>query len=308
MVLILGSLQQGFIYALLALGIYLSFRILNIPDLTAEGSFTFGLAVSAAVTVAGHPFLAILLAIVAGASAGILTGVIQTKIGVHPVLAGILTMSGLYSINLLVMNKSSNLSLIGKDTLYSVIGKLFNGSITNDGIKLLVSIGILLIVLVLIIIFFRMQLGLCIRATGDNEAMVRASSIDVDNTKIVALALSNSLIALSGGLLAQYQGFADINSGVGILVVGLASVIIGEAFVGKRSIGAGFISAVIGSIVYRFIVAVAINFDIFPAFTLKLVSAVIVGIALSIPTIKLQHERNKIRREGLKIVRNKECK
>ncbi len=299
MLLILGSLQQGFIYALLALGIYISFRILNIPDLTAEGSFTFGLAVSAAVTVAGHPFWGVVLAIAAGALAGIVTGIIQTKIGVHPVLAGILTMSGLYSINLMVMNKSSNLSLIGNDTVYKISSMVMT-FLSDEGNKLFVSVVVLLIALVLVILFFKMQLGLCIRATGDNEAMVRASSIDVDNTKICALALSNGLIALSGGLLAQYQGFADINSGVGILVVGLASVIIGEALIGKRSVSIGFVSAGIGSIVYRFIVALAINFDVFPAFTLKLVSAIIVGIALSIPAIKAQHQRNKIRREGLK--------
>lgn len=305
MVLILGSLQQGFIYALLALGIYISFRILNIPDLTAEGSFTFGLAVSAAVTVSGHPFLAILLAVIAGALAGGVTGVIQTKIGVHPVLAGILTMSGLYSINLMVMNKSSNLSLIGKDTIYNVIENVFGGVLSSDCVKSIVSFAVMAIVLLLVILFFKMQLGLCIRATGDNEAMVRASSINVDSTKIFALALSNALIALSGGLLAQYQGFADINSGVGILVVGLASVIIGEAFIGKRGISLGFLSAVVGSVVYRFIVAIAINFDIFPAFTLKLVSAVIVGAALSIPAIKQKYEKNKIRKEGLNDAANK---
>lgn len=299
MVLVLGSLQQGFIYALLALGIYISFRILNIPDLTAEGSFTFGLAVSAAVTVAGHPFWGIILSIFAGAVAGAVTGIIQTKIGVHPVLAGILTMSGLYSINLMVMNKSSNLSLIGKDTIYIVFENIC-GITSSDGAKLILSVLILVVVLLLVIVFFRLQLGLCIRATGDNEDMVRASSIDVDNTKIFALALSNGLIALSGGLLAQYQGFADINSGVGILVVGLASVIIGEVFLGKRGVSIGFIAAVTGSIVYRFIVAIAINFNIFPAFTLKLVSAVIVGIALSLPAIKAKRAKNRIRREGLK--------
>ncbi len=300
MVLVLGSLQQGFIYALLALGIYISFRILNIPDLTAEGSFTFGLAVSAAVTLTGHPFAAIVLAVIAGAAAGIITGVVQTKIGVHPVLAGILTMSGLYSINLMVMNKSSNLSLIGKDTIYKITESALKNTVSTDGVKIIVSLIVLVVVTAAVIVFFRMQLGLCIRATGDNEAMVRASSIDVDNTKIFALALSNALIALSGGLLAQYQGYADINSGVGILVVGLASVIIGEAFMGKRGVTLGFVSAVLGSIVYRFIIAIAINFNIFPAYTLKLVSAVIVGVALSIPAIKIQKEKNKIKREGLK--------
>lgn len=298
MLLVFGSLQQGFIYALLALGIYISFRILNIPDLTAEGSFTFGLASSAVVTMAGHPVAALFVALAAGLTAGAVTGVIQTKLRVHPVLAGILTMSGLYSINLLVMNKSSNVSLIGSDTVFKLIQNSM--ALSQDSAKLTVAVVICLAVLALVIIFFKTQIGLCIRATGDNEDMVSASSINVDATKILALALSNALIALSGGLLAQYQGFADINSGVGILVVGLASVIIGEAFVGRRGVTAGFISALLGSIVYRFIIAAAINSSIFPAFLLKLVSAIIVAVALSLPTIKYHLERSKIKREALK--------
>lgn len=297
MLLLMGSLQQGFIYALLALGIYISFRILNIPDLTAEGSFTFGLAVSAMVTVAGHPVLGLILAFVAGLGAGIVTGLIQTKLRVHPVLSGILTMSGLYSINLLVMNKSSNVSLIANDTVFKLVQ---NMGLTQDAAKLIVSALAAVIVLVIIILFFKTQTGLCIRATGDNEDMVSASSINVDATKILALAISNALIALSGGLLSQYQGFADINSGVGILVVGLASVIIGEALIGRRGVSIGFVSALAGSIVYRLIVAVAINSSIFPAFMLKLVSAVIVAAALSLPTIRYHAERRKIKREALK--------
>ena len=297
MLLLIGSLQQGFIYALLALGIYISFRILNIPDLTAEGSFTFGLAVSAMLTVAGHPFLGLVLAFGAGLAAGLVTGIIQTKLRVHPVLSGILTMSGLYSINLLVMNRSSNVSLIASDTVFKTVQ---NMGLSQDAAKLLVSAGAAFVVLLLVIIFFKTQTGLCIRATGDNEDMVSASSINVDATKMLALALSNALIALSGGLLSQFQGFADINSGVGILVVGLASVIIGEALVGRRGVSIGFVSALLGSIVYRLIVAVAINSSVFPAFMLKLVSAVIVAVALSIPTIKYHMERRKIKREALK--------
>lgn len=296
MVLVLGSLQQGFLYGLLALGIYMSFRILNIPDLTAEGSFTFGLAVSAAFTVNGHPILGIVISVLAGVAAGCVTGLFQTKLKIHPVLAGILTMSGLYSINLMVMGKSSNLSLISNDTLFKLVQKVLPWS--TDAVKLLVSVIIVLISLIILIIFFKTQIGLCIRATGDNEAMVRASSINVDSTKMLALAISNGFIALCGGLIAQYQGFADINSGVGILVVGLASVIIGEAFMGKRGISIGFISAILGSIIYRFIIAIAINSNIFPAFALKLVSAVIVAIALSLPTIKYYSELNKIKREA----------
>lgn len=296
MVLLLGSLQQGFLYALLALGIYITFRILNVPDLTAEGSFTFGLAVSAVFTIAGHPFLALIMSILAGALAGLITGIFQTKLKIHPVLAGILTMSGLYSINLLVMNKSSNLSLIGEDTIF----KLFQGATSSsaDTSKLIISLITILFCLAIVIIFFKLQIGLCIIATGDNEDMVKASSINVTATKIFALSISNGLIALSGGMIAQYQGFADINSGVGILVVGLASVIIGEALLGKRGITIGFISAIIGSMVYRFIIAIAINSHVFPAYALKLVSAIIVAIALSLPTIKYYMQLYRIKREA----------
>ena len=252
MTLWIGSLQLGLLYGIMAIGIYISFRILNTPDLTAEGSFTFGLAVSAIVTVSGHPFLGIILAVLAGALAGAVTAFLQTKLFIHPVLAGILTMSGLYSINLWVMGGSSNLSLI----------------------------------------------GLCIRAVGDNAAMVSASSINVDRTKLIGFCVSNALIGLSGAIIAQYQGYADINSGMGILVVGLASVIIGEVFLGRRGVSMGIVAAILGSVVYRFIIAWATKSSFFPAYMLKLVSAVIVAIALAIPAFKYYKEIRKIKKGG----------
>ncbi len=299
MVILLGSLQLGLLYGLLAIGIYISFRILNIPDLTAEGSFTFGLAVSAVMTVAGHPYLGILLGTLAGALAGIVTALLQTKMGINPILSGILTMSGLYSVNLCVMGESSNVTLIGKSTMFTDGAKLLAG-VNNDIVKLILIGAVIVICTLVMILFFKTSLGLAIRATGDNQSMVRASSINVDATKTVAIAVSNALIALNGAVIAQYQNFADINSGVGILVVGLASVIIGEVIVGRRSVTVGFISAVIGSLIYRFIIAVATKYSILPAYALKLVSSIIVAIALVLPLLKTRIGEYKSRKRGIK--------
>lgn len=279
MTLFLGSLQLGFIYSLLAIGIFIGFRIMNIPDLTAEGSFTFGLVTSAVLTAMGHPLLGLLVALLAGATAGIVTGLLHTQLGIPAILSGILSMSGLYSINLLVMGNKSNYSLIGANTIFRMFGN-------SEAGKTVLCILICTLVVAALHVFFKTRIGLSIRATGDNESMCRASSINVNVTKTIAFAISNSAIALSGGLLAQYQQFADINSGVGILVVGLASVIIGEAFVGRLTLLRGFIAAICGSVIYRFIVALAYQSDLFPASTFRLLSATIVAIALALPAIK----------------------
>lgn len=299
MTLLLGSLQLGLIYGLLAIGVFIAFRILNIPDLTAEGSFTFGLAVSARLTLSGHPYLGIFAAIAAGALAGCVTGVFQTKLFIHPVLAGILTMSGLYSVNLMIMGSSSNLSLIGSNTIFKIMTDSFPG-LTKEGIKILLPLAAVFITAAVMALFFKTRIGLCIRATGNNEDMVRASSIDVDATKILALAAANGCIALSGALISQYQGFADINSGVGIIVVGLASVIIGELVCRKDGVTAGLLAAVIGSVIYRCMIALALKYSPFPAYALKLVSACIVAVALSIPAIKYHSELQKIKKGARK--------
>lgn len=299
MVILLGSLQLGLLYGLLALGIYISFRILNLPDLTAEGSFTFGLAVSAAMTVAGHPYAGIALGILAGALAGIVTALLQTKMGINPILSGILTMSSLYSVNLCVMGESSNLTLIGKRTMFSDAAKLLAG-LNGDAVKLILIGAVIVVCTALVILFFKTNLGLAIRAVGDNQAMVRASSINVDAVKIAAIAVSNALIALNGAVIAQYQNFADINSGVGILVVGLASVIIGEVIVGRRGVTVGFVSAVIGSLIYRFIIAMATKYSILPAYALKLVSSIIVAAALVLPLLKTRISEYRARKRGMK--------
>ena len=282
MKLLVGSLQLGLLYGILALGIYISFRILSTPDLTTEGSFAFGLSVSAAVTAAGHPLLALPASIIAGAAAGSITGFLQTRLMIHPILSGIITMSGLYSVNLLVLGGASNLSLVRTSTLF----KIFPFMDKQTAMTVIPAIAVV-ICLILVILFFRTHIGMCIRAVGDNADMVRASSINVDLCKILAFAISNALIAFSGALIAQYQGYADISSGTGILVIGLASVIIGEAILGRKSVAVGFVSAIVGSVLYRYMIALATRYSPLPAYMLKLVSAVIVALALALPAMRL---------------------
>lgn len=298
MTLFIGSLQLGLIYGFLAIGIYISFRIMNIPDLTAEGSFTFGLVVAAVFADLGHPILGIVLALAAGALAGVVTGALNVYLHIPAILAGILTMSGLYSVNLLTMDSKANLTLIGVDTIFSLTAPIFGGDL--DLAKTLVNLVLVALAVFLIYTFFKTRIGLSIRATGDNEYMVRASSINIGVTKILALALSNAIIALSGGILAQYQQFADISSGVGMLVVGLASVIIGEAFLGQRGILCGLCAAVLGSIIYRLLIALAYQTNIFPSAAFRLISAVIVTIALAIPAIKQLLDMQRKRKENLR--------
>ncbi len=281
MKLFIGSLQLGLLYGILALGIYISFRILSIPDLTTEGSFAFGLSVSAAVTTAGHPLLALPASLLAGACAGAVTGILQTRYRIHPILSGIITMSGLYSINLMVLGGAPNLSLVRASTIFKIVPFLSK----NDAMTVL-PIFFAILCTAAIILFYHTHLGMCIRAVGDNEEMVRASSINVDACKVLAFSISNALIALSGAIIAQYQGYADISSSTGILVVGLASVIIGEAVFGRRGITLGFISAIVGSLVYRYIIALATRYSPLDAYMLRLVSAVIVGITLAMPAVK----------------------
>lgn len=299
MVLVMGTLQLGLIYGLLAVGIYIAFKVLNVPDLTCEGSFTLGLAVSAAMVKLGHPYVALLLAVVCGMAAGGITGFLQTKCRIHPILAGILVMSSLYPINLLILGGSPNVAIMNDVTVFKHAVMVLE-AIDADIVKIIVSLFWVTFVVILLSMFFKTHTGLAIRATGDNEAMVRASSVDADKMKIVSLAIGNGIIALSGAIIAQYQNFADINSGSGTLVLGLASVIIGELVVFRRNVTLGLVAAVIGSIVYRFIIAIAMRMPFFDASYLKLISAVIVGIALSIPAIKEKTSLMKFRKRGVK--------
>ena len=277
---IMSALELGFIYALVALALFLSFRILNVADMTTDGSFTLGCAVSATVAVAGHPFLALPAAMLAGAAAGCVTAALQTKMKIPSILAGIITNTGLYTVNLAVMGFSSNVNLIKNDTIFTLLKDTL-----GPGYKLIPGIVIALSVGILLIVFLKTRLGLSIRATGDNPDMVRASSINTAYTITIGLALSNSLTALSGAVIAQYQRTADINLGTGMVIIGLASLIIGETLLPKGKMRVKVLGAIVGSIVYRFIIAIALRLDL-PSECLKLISAVIVALAIGLPAIK----------------------
>lgn len=293
--MLMMSLQQGFLYGLLALGIYISFRVLNIPDLTTEGSFTLGMAVSAMITLKNYAALSLPAAFAAGMLAGAVTALLQTKVRIPPILAGIITMSGLYTINLMVMDSAPNVT-ISSQTIFRSLYKMLP-QVSKDMVKLSASAAVCALVLLLLILFFKTHLGLCVRATGDSPDMVRSSSINVSHMKLLGLMLSNGCVALSGAMVAQFQGYADVSSGVGMVVVGLASVIIGEALLGKRSVTLGLVSAIIGSIGYRFILSLALTSKLFPAYYLKLISAVIVALALCLPALKQGLNDLKKRRE-----------
>ena len=307
----LGGLQEGLFYALLAMGVFISFRILNTPDLTTEGSYTLGVAVSAVLTVAGHPVLGLICAFLAGAAAGSVTGVLQTKVGIHPILAGILTMSGLYTINTAVMGGKPDVTLT-KTTIFNKLYEAFNINLqafnkdraaftmAKEITVLIVAAVLAAVVLIVLIWFFRTHVGLCIRATGNNEAMVRSSSINAGGMKILGLAVANGCTALAGGVMTQSGGFATISNGAGVLVVGLASVIIGEAIIGKRGVTVGLISVILGSVLYQCLIRLATSLNVFPAYYLKLVSAVIVAIALALPMMKESMARRHHRKGGAK--------
>ena len=275
MAIVTSALELGFIYALVALALFLSFRVLNIADMTTDGAFTLGCAVSATVALAGHPCLALPAAMLAGACAGSVTALLQTRWGVPSILAGIITNTGLYTVNLAVMGFSSNVNMLRSATIFT----LFPGS------KLVLAILITVFVAAMLVLFLSTRLGLSVRATGDNPDMVRASSINTGFTITVGLAVSNSITALSGAVLAQYQKTADINLGTGMVIIGLASLIIGETVLRRSKIWTKVLGAIIGCILYRFIIAIALRLDL-PSECLKLVSAIIVAVAIALPTIK----------------------
>ncbi|MBD9221221.1 MAG: ABC transporter permease [Clostridiales bacterium] len=277
---IMSALELGCIYALVALALFLSFRILNIADMTTDGAFTLGCAVSATIAVAGHPLLALPAAMIAGACAGFITAFLQTKLKIPSILAGIITNTGLYTVNLAVMGFSSNVSMVKADTMFSLV-KPYLGSFYK-----LIPAAVLTVVMgVLLVLFLKTRLGLSIRATGDNPDMVRASSINTAFTVTVGLCLSNAMTALSGAVLAQYQKTADINLGTGMVIIGLASLIIGETLMPKGKTWMKALGAILGSILYRFIIAIALRLDL-PSECLKLISAVIVALAIGLPAIK----------------------
>ena len=277
------ALELGFLYALIAMALFLSYRILDIADLTTDGCFVLGAAVSVTVTAAGHPILAIFAAMLAGACAGFVTAFLQTKLGVPSILAGIITNTGLYSVNLMAMGWKSNQSLLGGRTVFTM---LRDRGIGGDWYELLLAASVTILAGLLLVLFLGTRMGLSIRATGDNPDMVRASSLNPSFTITVGLCLANVLTALSGAVVGQYQKTVDINSGTGIVVIGLACLIIGETLLGRRSVKKGVIAAILGSIVYRFIYAIVFYTKIVPVECLKLLTAVIVALAIASPSIR----------------------
>lgn len=297
-VLLQGTLEQGLIYSLVALGLFLSFRILNIADLTVDGGFTLGCAVSATATLEGHPLLGLVLALIAGALAGLVTALLQTKLKVQSILAGIITMTALYSINLMIMGNRANLPLLKCETIFS-LSALF---LPENYAKLIISALIVLVTVVLLYFFLKSGTGLAIRATGDNADLVRSSSINPHVTITIGLCVANALVSLSGALLAQYQLFAEITTGTGMVVIGLASLIMGEAIIGRGGMLRCLAGTLVGSVIYRLIIAVAITTSL-SASNLKLISAIIVAISISWPAIKEKIDLYKLKQAARKQTR-----
>ncbi|ARK29588.1 ABC transporter permease [Halalkalibacter krulwichiae] len=309
---IFGSIESGIIYALMALGVYLSFRILDFPDLTVDGSFVTGAAVAAISIINGFsPLVATLFAVIAGFLAGCVTGILHTKGKINPLLAGILMMIALYSINLRIMGRP-NLPLLNEETLFTKltatwqslgIDSLFNPILTIFGASQLprtwAIVCVMLIVTLLIKFltdyFLKTEIGLAIRATGDNKRMIRSFAANTDWLIILGLGISNGLVALSGALIAQYGGFADVGMGIGMIIIGLASVIIGEALFGTKTIARTTLAVIGGAIIYRIVVTLALRADFLETGDMKLITAVIVIAALVTPKL-LDAQREKKRR------------
>lgn len=282
----MGALEQGLLWGSMILGVYLTFRILNFPDLTVDGSFTLGAAVAARLILGGYdPWVATLAAIFAGAIAGLVTGLLHTKLKIDPLLSGILAMIALYSINLRIMG-TANLSLLRVDTIFTAVsgfaGKSTAPLVLGGAVSLLVIIGLYF--------FLQTEVGLGVRATGDNPQMIRSLGVNTDTTKLIGLSLSNALVAVSGSLIGQYQSFADVGMGIGMIVVGLASVIIGEVLVRSSTIIRALVAALVGSVIYRVVIAGVLQLGM-PATDLKLLTAFIVTVALAFPVFRTRFRK-----------------
>lgn len=281
--LILSTVGQGLQWSVMALGVFLSFRILDVADLSVEGTFPLGAAVAATAITSGLGLpAAFLLALVAGAIGGAVTGVLTTKLRIPALLAGILTMIGLYSINLHVMGKS-NIGLLQDETVFTILENGFGLSVSLSG--LVVGAAFAVVVSTVIYWFFGTEIGAAVRATGFNLQMARAQGINTNSMVVLGLVISNALVALSGATVAQANGFADVGMGVGTIVIGLASVIIGEVLFAPRSFKTSLVAVVLGSIIYRLVIAFVLEMGM-PPNDLKLFTAVLVAFALSLPLIK----------------------
>lgn len=286
-----GAASQGVLWGIMALGLYITFKVLDFADLTVDGSFALGGAVSAVLLVNGwNPFLSLLIAFLAGGISGVVTGLLHTKLEIPGILAGILTMIALYSINIRIMGQA-NTPLLGVDTIMVKLEILLGIDRTMS--SLIVGIVFSVVIIMILYWFFGTELGSVIRATGNNERMVRAQGVNTDNMKIIGLMLSNALVALSGAMVAQSQGYGDVGMGTGTIVIGLASIIIGEVIFGARfSFWYRLMSVVFGSIIYRIIIAVVLQLGL-KSTDLKLLTAIIVALALALPVVKSKFKQTK---------------
>ncbi len=283
-----NALELGLISSLTVLALFLSYTMLNVCDLSTDGCFTLGAAVGAVVAIAGHPYLAILAAMGAGVLSGFITAFLQTKMGINSLLAGIIVNTGLYSVNIAVMGKSSLLNMNRTETVFTKLKEKLTGTTLENYSALIVILIAVVLVIVFLSLFLRTKLGLAIRATGDNPDMVKSSSINPVFTTIVGLCVANAFTGLSGCLLAEYNKSVNIDIGSGMVTVALASLLIGGAFLGRGKIPLRAIGVVLGSFIFRLVYTVALRFDM-PAFMLKLISSAIVIIAIAGPYLKEQY-------------------
>ena len=276
----LDTLQQGLIYGLVVLGIYLSFRILNYADLSVDGTLPLGAAVAASMIIAGfNPWMATLIATIAGALAGLFTGFLHTKFNINPLLTGILTMTGLYSVNLLIMGRA-NLPLLGQKVIFTTPLAIEERTFTISFLLILITLTIGFLYW-----FLETEVGLALRATGNNQKMITCLGVNTDNMKLLGLALSNAMVSLSGALLSQYQGYADVGIGIGTIIGGLASLIIGEVLLSNGNILRDLVAAALGSVIYRLVIAIVLRMGL-PPNMLKLMTTFIVIAALAAPNLK----------------------
>ena len=281
------ALELGLMSSLTVLALFLSYSMLNVCDLSTDGCFTLGAAVGAVVAIAGHPYLSLPVAMLAGVVSGFVTALLQTRLGVDSLLAGIIVNTALYSVNIAIMGNSSILNMNKTETVFTKMRDLLDGTVFKTQYKLIVIIIAVAVIFLLLKFFLRTRLGLAIRATGNNPAMVRSSSINPAFTTTIGLCVSNSFTALSGCLLAQSQKSVNIDIGTGMVTVALASLLIGRAFVKKRSISLRMLGAILGAFIFRVVYTIALRLHM-PAYMLKLVSSVIVAIAIAGPYIKTQ--------------------
>lgn len=307
-----GAIESGIIYAIMALGVYFSFRVLDFPDLTVDGSFVTGAAVAALAIINGVPaIIATFLGAIAGFIAGCMTGLLHTKGKINPLLSGILMMIALYSINLRIMGKP-NLSLRSESTVWTQLQSVWektgidsalNGLFEVFGLSRFPSTWAIVFIMIIVTIiikiltdfYLKTEIGLALRATGDNQRMIRSFSANTDSLIIVGIGISNALVAFSGALIAQYGGFADIGAGIGLIIIGLASVIIGEALFGTKTISRTTLAVICGAIVYRIVVTMALRFNFLETGDMKLITAVLVIAALITPKAIQDHREKKLR-------------